>query len=198
MGYTHYWEREMEIEGEVFRNIVMDFQRVLPILRSMGVELSRGDGFGYPDISFECVSFNGSMHCGHTRREDLKNPWPVAGARGVFDIRDGRLGVTGTWSGGTTIDTRLCNGECAYEQFIFPRVLSPKSYQEPTRGKYRGFCKTGFYPYDLAVTAFLVIAKHHLKEKISVTSDGEICHLKEAMFLCQLIHGYGNDFVLDK
>lgn len=46
-------------------------------------------------------------------------------------------------------------------------------YREPTKrnDKYFQFVKTEGLPYGLAVLAFLINAKHHLKDKISVSSD---------------------------
>ena len=64
-------------------------------------------------------------------------------------------------------------------------------------GKYFGCCKTAFRPYDVAVTAFLVIAKHYLGDKIIVHSDGEMDGWKDAMNLCQDVLGYGKSFRLD-
>ena len=64
-------------------------------------------------------------------------------------------------------------------------------------GKYARFCKTEYQPYDLAVTVCLVIAKHYLKDDISVYSDGDITHWQKAMQLCQDSLGYGKKFALD-
>ena len=52
------------------------------------------------------------------------------------------------------------------------------------------FCKTAYRPYDLALNAFLVIAKHHLEENILVSSDGEIQHWAEGIELCRTYLGY--------
>jgi len=57
--------------------------------------------------------------------------------------------------------------------------------------KYFQSCKTAFRPYDLAATAFLAIAKHHLGGKILVESDGTIMHWMDAVKLCQNVLGYG-------
>ena len=58
--------------------------------------------------------------------------------------------------------------------------------------------KTEGLAYDLAVTAFLVIAKHYLDGHINVNSDGHSEDWNGARELCQQILGYGNDFKLDK
>ena len=57
-----------------------------------------------------------------------------------------------------------------------------------------GCTKTARKPYDLAVTACLIIAKHHLKDEIEVSSDGERIEWAPAILLCQDVLGYGVDF----
>ena len=58
------------------------------------------------------------------------------------------------------------------------------------------FCKTACKPYDIAVTACLVIAKNHLGDDIRVSSDGELKDWKSAIGLCQEVLGYGDNFKL--
>jgi hypothetical protein len=61
-------------------------------------------------------------------------------------------------------------------------------------GKYFGFCKTAFKPYDWAVTAFLIIAKHYLGDRILVHSDGTSANWHDARLICQIELGYGMEF----
>ena len=65
---------------------------------------------------------------------------------------------------------RTCNGDCSYESFWFERTMSMDQADE--NGISGGTCKTAFRPYDLAVTAFLLIAHHHLGLAMVVHSDG--------------------------
>jgi len=65
-------------------------------------------------------------------------------------------------------------------------------------GKYFQFTKTARKPYDIAVTACLVIAKHHFGEKIRLSSDGSNQEWNDGKKLCQEVLGYGQDFVLDE
>jgi len=58
--------------------------------------------------------------------------------------------------------------------------------------------KTANLSYDLAVMAFLIIAKHYLDGHIIVQSDGEPKDWNGGRELCQKMLGYGNDFKLDK
>lgn len=60
------------------------------------------------------------------------------------------------------------------------------------------FTKTEGFPYDLAVMAFLVIAKYYLDGHIIIQSDGASEDWTGARELCQRILEYGDDFKLDK
>ena len=60
------------------------------------------------------------------------------------------------------------------------------------------FCKTAHKPYDLCVTACLIVLKHHFKDDILVHSDGDDPDWEQARKLCDEILGYGDDFRLDK
>lgn len=203
MGYTHYWYRQKDIPSTTFNAIVGDFKRCLLEFRRMGVVLKGGAGEGEPTITSSEVIFNGDRHCGHTR-EDLGIMWPSESAVGVGLLE--RL-TNGEWYAGKTVETRTCDGDCSHETFAFPRSLSPSKkpvqkiayydigrkpiYNEPIKvGKYFDFCKTAFKPYDLAVTVFLVIAKHHLGSKIVVESDGELQHWVDAVIMCYNVLGY--------
>ena len=77
-------------------------------------------------------------------------------------------------------------GENAHESFSFPNFPEQAD-----------FCKTARKPYDLAVTAALVVLKHHLRESITVGSDEVTGHFRPAKDLCQEILGYGEEFRLD-
>jgi hypothetical protein len=53
------------------------------------------------------------------------------------------------------------------------------------------YTKTGFRPYDIAVTAMLLIAKRHLKTQMVVHSNGSDAQWADAKELCQKHLGYG-------
>ena len=214
MGYTHYWYREKEIEPRTFKMIVRDFRRLLPVFKVLDVKLGDGLGEGKPVINSREVVFNGLRNCGHPKNPGLAIPWPAETVKpGVAP--DACQAVVGSWFAGVVLNQRTCDGDCSYETFYFPRVL-PERYTPVQRvicydlngrpvchdqrhvGKYFQFCKTAFRPYDLAVTAFLVIAKHHLGDRILVESDGTIAHWMDAVKLCQNVLGYGFDFELSK
>ena len=197
MGYTHYWYRQKEIAPETYSSIVQDFRQLLPVFDKWGVKLAGGLGEGEPQIDSEGVWFNGDQHCGHNSDTELHIAWPAPDARGVIRGAAITEAVAGAWFAGALIRARCCDGDCSHETFHFPRTLEPHEWQEPKNGLYFEFCKTAFKPYDLAVTAFLVIAKHHLQDRLMVHSDGDEAHWQDAKWLCQLELGYGLDFQLD-
>ena len=158
----------------------------------MGIELAGGNGSGTPEISTILVCFNGIEHCGHEKRK-LHITWPAKGAKGV-DPRAGELSKTVVdkpWFAGAMLLTRTCGGDCSHETFYFPQ-RDPKSDANGFN-----FCKTAYKPYDLAVNAFLIIAKHYLKDALKVHSDGEGVDWEDGRRVCEIVLRYGKDFELD-
>lgn len=37
MGYTHYWNREKELNAEQFQAVVEDIKRIVPVLSKYGI-----------------------------------------------------------------------------------------------------------------------------------------------------------------
>ena len=103
-------------------------------------------------------------------------------------------------------DQILFNGkkEAGHEWFILQSKISPEEIarQERIFGKEEEevehpnffFCKTARKPYDVCVTACLIIAKHYLGNEIKISSDGETSEWNEAKTYCQEILGYGKSF----
>lgn len=91
-------------------------------------------------------------------------------------------------------------GGLGHEQFIMDLDIEVEPGQRRPRtdelGRYFQFCKTARKPYDLAVCAALIAAKHHFPE-MKVTSDGEESDWKDACDLCQRVLGFGAAFTLD-
>jgi hypothetical protein len=86
--------------------------------------------------------------------------------------------------------------ELSHETFYLPRDLNPEKHQHEEKGLYFEFCKTDRKPYDIAVTACLVIAKHHLKSQITVSSDGDLSEWQDAIKIVYKTLGYGEKFKL--
>lgn len=64
-------------------------------------------------------------------------------------------------------------GKGAHETFSVPQNLEPSKHDQIEDGLIFDFTKTAQKPYDVAVTASLVILKHYFP-KIKVSSDGEM------------------------
>jgi hypothetical protein len=117
---------------------------------------------------------------------DFKRLLPVLTEEGV------RLaGSGGTGDPIIDEDNLLFNGVGAerYEDFVFPRIL--RLWDESDENDhYFQFCKTSAYPYDQAVIAFLLIAKHHLQQDITVQSDVRAEKMESVKILCQTSLGF--------
>jgi len=91
-------------------------------------------------------------------------------------------------------------GELSHETFCLESKHEIQDWQKDMK---KGelifqFTKTARKPYDIAVTACLVIAKHHFGEKIRISSDGSNQEWNDGKKLCQKVLGYGQDFKLDE
>lgn len=222
MGYTHYYYVEGNYDRETFVKIVADFKKIVPVLQHLGVKLAGPHGDLEPIINEEVISFNGLEKCGHTQR-DLGITWPSKTAQRVADLshqhKNGNQTLddtNGHWFAGLQLETRTCDGDCSHETFRLERFSNFKSEPKedietwegsdgkkyrtnPVKlGKFFQCTKTAYKPYDLAVTACLVIAKHYLQEHIAISSDGELEHWQDAMIICQHFLGYGVGFKLDE
>ncbi len=211
MGYTHYWYRPKEIPREIFKEIVDDFRKLLPAFEMLDIPLANGIGEGEPVINYKAVIFNGKRNCGHKKLE-ITIPWPDDDIIPLFSAPDPDKAISGSWFGGDLLRQRVCNGDCSYETFFFPRVDTesmligeiiyykqdgtPVYNPKNIVGKYFNCCKTAFRPYDLAVIFFLVIAKHYLGDDIIVKTDGEHQHWADAFLLCQDQFGYGAEYTI--
>ena len=83
---------------------------------------------------------------------------------------------------GILIKHRTCDGNCSYETFRICRTCGETD--KVRNGRYSDSCKTGFRPYDFAVQCVLLVAKHHLKDRMQVWSGGSDFHWNDARLLC--------------
>jgi len=95
-----------------------------------------------------------------------------------------------------TADSIEFNGvdENAHESFFVERIFTDRHTRE---GSCFAFCKTAEKPYDLAVTAALVVLKHYLRDEITISSDGEEADWNKAKILCQEALGYGREMTFN-
>lgn len=187
MGYTHYWYRPRNI---TLGAVAADLGKLVPGLAEAGVLLAGPHGVGAAVIAPDLIAFNGRESCGHVQR-NLGVAWPARDASGV---RSGGA-VAGTWFAGASLMARTCDGDCSHESFVLEPTF--QGYEQTDKlGRFFAFCKTAYKPYDLAVTAALIVARHHLGDALGVASDGESRDWQDARRLCQHVLGYGKDFEL--
>ena len=188
MGYTHYYYVAKEVNGANFKKVVKDFKAILPELDHY-CKLAGWDGKGKPKITANEINFNGLEKCGHPER-GLGITWPAE------DKSPKKKGaVSGAWFGGATLNERACGGDCSHESMTLRRVFKPGSYESlDDAGRVFYFCKTAYKPYDFAVVALLVIAKHHLKDDIKVSSDGTDNDWADVKLFVQHHLGYGLEY----
>lgn len=196
MGYTHYWRREKTIDPETFSKIVGDFRKLLPLFKTLDIQLADGMGEGEPTFTDEKIWFNGKTNCGH-KEFDLGIAWPSDGPTKFGTAPDAEEAHDGTWFAGVKLNQRTCGGDCSHETFAFARETELREWDKPDEnGRYFAFTKTAFKPYDLAVNACLIIIKHYLGDKIKVSSDGEMKDWQDAIDICQNAFDYGKEFVI--
>jgi hypothetical protein len=78
--------------------------------------------------------------------------------------------------------------EDGHETFIVEQIYKPEDWETPCPregNKWFNFCKTAYKPYDLCVTACLIILKHYLKDNFLVYSDGDDPDWEKARKLVQ-------------
>ena len=195
MGYCHYWEIDQEIDPESFSRIIADVERIVLTLDDLGVRLAGPLGRDLPEIDADHITFNGQWDCGHVKNQEIVIPFPAANAAGIGTSINA---VEGSYYGmGTLLKHRTCDGNCSYETFRLVRTCHNMDKVE--NGRYSDSCKTAFRPYDLAVQCVLLIAKHHLNDRIRVWSGGNDYHWNDARLLCYVHLSYPlNQYRVDR
>ena len=176
MGYYHSWRGPGA--PEAFRLIRADFEKLILPLADLGCPIAGALGTGLPEITDEYIQFNGIRHCGHQKVEGPVVIFPAEDACDI-DSDHGKLFAVAFLG---LVTKRRCDGQCCHDDFWLG-----KQYD-------RGFCKTAFKPYDVAVTAALIIAKHHWGENFEITSCGSDAQWSDAKLICERILGYGASF----
>jgi hypothetical protein len=196
MGYTHHWHRPPVIPDEVFRKIREDFEKLILPLADLGVPLAGWDGRDEPTINDELIRFNGVDDCGHPKNEEIVVPYPLDDARGIGPSHN----AIGECDWAVRLKHRCCGGSCSHETFAFPKVTDRQAARKDDDPEVSGlvffWTKTAFKPYDVAVTAALLIVKRYLCDQLVVHSDGLDAQWADAKELCQQHLGYGNWFTI--
>jgi hypothetical protein len=191
MGYSHHWYRPPVIPEAVFRQIRADFEKLILPLADQDVPLAGWQGENEPEIHNDRIRFNGVRQCGHPENEEIFIPYPAAHARG---LGPSATAILGPWYDvGVELQHRCCSGQCCHEAFLFPRDVKggPFDKKPDANGLVLQWTKTAFKPYDIAVTAALLIAKRHLQDQLVIESNGLDAQWADAKELCQQHLGYG-------
>ena len=189
---------QTEPDTTKFVRVSTDFGKILPLIELIEICLRGRNGKSNPIITEREIIFNGDAECGHDNLY-LGITWPSDTATSV-NI-DGEISKMERWFAGATLKYKEYDGDCSYETFRLVQKHDKRESWQMILGdtltdtKKFNFTKTAYRPYDLAVTACLVIAKHHLGDDIIISSDEEMRDWNTAMILCQEILGYGSDFV---
>ncbi|MGH9437124.1 MAG: hypothetical protein ACRD22_04320 [Terriglobia bacterium] len=178
MGYYHSWDG-LDSHPEAFAAIRADFEKLILPLADLGCPIAGPLGTGVPEITDDCIHFNGIRDCGHEKMDGPVVVFPTKYACGIDSSATTRLIDTPIMTFATK---RRCDGECCHEDLLLYKHYSG------------GWCKTAFKPYDVAVTAALLIAKHYCREGIEITSCGSDMQWWDARLICQRVLGYGNSF----
>ena len=193
MGFTHCWRRPLRIPEGPYAAAALDCGRILGACRDAGVALAGPVGDGEPVVTFDSVALNGVRDCGHPKDEGLGIVEPSRDATGIAGPFDDV--VVGEWFGGAVISARKCPGTCSCDTFRVDRLFGWPTDAEPADGLYLNGCKTAFRPYDLAVTACLIVFNHHLGDRLFPVSSSTVPgHWADARRLVQGTLGYGARF----
>jgi hypothetical protein len=193
MGYTHYWERPAGLPRPPFAAAVADCRR---LCAALAVPLGDAGGVGRPTFNADEICFNGRVDGGGLA--DVQTAaglvWPAAGGRGVAAAATPDA-VVGGWGAGPAVAARALGpgGDGSYETFRVGRVRRPAhAADRPVGGRWGGFCKTNYRPYDPSVQCCLIVLGHRLgRERFRVDSDGGSRDGDDARDACRRVLGYG-------
>ena len=139
-----------------------------------------------PKAKFEAVGKDTAVILDRIKKSGIKIAGPDG--KGSPEITSDRIAFNGT-----------SKGDLGHESFVLERksMLCPWERDAGQKEKF-AFCKTAHKPYDLAVCSALIVAKHHLGDSITVSSDGDMTKDEwlPAVKLVKETLGYGGDFSL--
>lgn len=135
------------------------------------------------------------------RKEDLSDGWEefINDVKKVYEnFLKVELKIAGGFGVGEPVfDENMVwfngEGELAEQTFYLPRIIlenGKKGYLVLEKVFCFTFCNTDRKPYDILVTAVLILAKRHFDKKIKIASDGNWRDWKEARELIERTLGY--------
>lgn len=191
MGYAHYWNRPRIITPTTFSRIADDFSRLGSEWERLAVPLAGPLGRGRPLVGRQEIAFNGRIRCRHPIPSKSSLLGRLLAVTSLMSMADNEREEAGRQLWEEEHSQRRCPGNCAFETFWFPRMAPLGAVDAVGDGRYWDRTKTAHRPYDLAVTAALLIARRHLGGVLHIDSDGGQAQWWEARLLCQTVLGYG-------
>lgn len=190
MGYTHYYQRVIgkDHDQETWNKFVADckylYKHMPEHSKSAGdyysdrpLMLNGCGGYEKPQFTKTRIYFNGT---GTTKRI----------TKSTTDTKTGK--VTTYWEDDETgLPDEL--KDLGHETFVILRKVRKQDDWRSDKKAIFNFCKTACKPYDLMVTACLILYKYYFRNDVQISSDGNEEDWSEA---CKFIgvalpHGKG-------
>jgi hypothetical protein len=191
VGYCHYWKRIPTIPQRIYDRIVDDFARLRPEWGRRSIPLAGPAGKGQPVINRQEIAFNGRIRCRHPVPSETAAFAQMLRVASLLSMPEEQREEESRRLWEEEHSQRRCPGSCDFETFWFPRAVPRKAGLPSSDGAVWDRTRTGYRPYDVAVTSALLIARHHMGESISIASDGGEAQWWDARLLCQSVLGYG-------
>lgn len=164
-----------DFEPAPFKLVIEDAKKVVAYAtKTLTIKLGDGIGVGKPEITDELITLNGWK----AKSESCETFW-------------------------LSLHDKLEEWQDKNDYYLLPPGkskprLAPDMTVIPEAPHYLfSFCKTNRNPYDLVITALLIVAKHHLGDALFLGSDGDEKEWEPAKKLCQVVLGYGGDFSIE-
>lgn len=194
MGYTHYATRtKKDHDVETWKKFVADCKYLYKHMPAHSLSaggyhanaplmLNGCGAFEKPQFTASRIHFNGT---GATKRELKTGEHNGKPYKYWEDVLEG---------------VPQEHQDLGHETFVLQRKQWRDKYGENTGNTLFSFCKTARKPYDLMVTACLILYKYYFKQDVEIGSDGDEEDWREAfLFIADTLpHGaeVGTEMVL--
>ena len=212
MWYSHYFAYDTATITEQKRCTLSLWARLIfEQARSIWIFLWDWSWNNIPLITEECISFNGSQSQVKWRRTAQGKKNSLQRPDDWFNYNlDTYSKVSWKWFAWDLVSQACIPNplhkeyvDWTYESCCFPRKPESTSYWFEAWSsywpwRYWNCVKTNYYPYDIAVTAFLIYAQHVLwKQNCKIKSDWRKKDRVEWYMLCKKATNAWDDFYLE-